>query len=166
MLDARALIEKHRSKGAFIDTNLLVLLLVGNVNRRRIRSFKRTQNFSIEDFELLNSLMSWFGELITTPHVLGQLSDLTDVPGTDLPRIRRLFKFMGEQAEEWYDPSRILVSDPIFERLGLTDAAIATVSSRGVLIVTADIDLQLAIQRRGADALNFNHARQLAWNWN
>ena len=42
MLDARTLIEKHRSKGVLVDTNLLVLLLVGSVNKRRMLSFKRT----------------------------------------------------------------------------------------------------------------------------
>ena len=70
MLDARALIEKHRSKGVLIDTNLLVLLLVGLVNKRRILDFKRTQNFTIEDFDILLRLVNWFGKLFTTPHVL------------------------------------------------------------------------------------------------
>ena len=32
MLDAAALITKHQGRGVFIDTNLLVLLLVGMVN--------------------------------------------------------------------------------------------------------------------------------------
>jgi hypothetical protein len=39
MLDARALIEKHQTKGVPVDANLLVLLLVGRVNRRRIPAF-------------------------------------------------------------------------------------------------------------------------------
>jgi hypothetical protein len=41
-LDAKALIEKHRAKGVLVDTNLLVLLLVGAVNKQRIPRFKRT----------------------------------------------------------------------------------------------------------------------------
>ena len=36
MLDAPALIEKHRSRGVLVDSNLLVLLLVGSVNKQRI----------------------------------------------------------------------------------------------------------------------------------
>jgi DNA-binding GntR family transcriptional regulator len=39
MLDAAGLIEKHRGKGVFVDTNLLVLLLVG-LKPRRIPNFK------------------------------------------------------------------------------------------------------------------------------
>ena len=141
----------------------MVLYLVGLVNRQRILTFKRTQNFTIEDFDLLTDLIGWFGKLVATPHVLSQTSDLTDLPGKELVEVRRLFKVAVDQIDESYDPSRVLVSDPVFERLGLTDAAIAKVCSRGVLVVTADVELQLEVQRKGADALNFNHVRPLGW---
>jgi hypothetical protein len=59
MLDARALIEKHRSMGVLVDSNLLVLFLVGQVNKRRILQFKRTQDFAIEDFDTLSRLIDW-----------------------------------------------------------------------------------------------------------
>ena len=134
MLDARALIEKHRAKGVLVDTKLLVLFLVGAVNKRRILEFKCTQNFTIEDFDLLERLIDWFGRLIATPHVLSQVSDLADLPGRERRSIRQLLKVVVERIDESYDPSRTLVSDPIFERLGLTDAAIATVCSRGILV--------------------------------
>lgn len=156
--------SKAPRKGALFDTNLLVLFLVGAVNRQRIPKFKRTQSFTTEDFDLLTRLIAWFGKLIATPHVLSQASDLTDLRDKELAEVRRKFKLIVDQAEESYDESRALVADPIFERLGLADAAIATVCSRGVLVVTADLDLYTAVQSRGADALNFNHVRHLAWN--
>ena len=164
MLDAAALIEKHRAKGTLVDTNLLVLFLVGAINKQRILSFKRTQDFTIEDFELLARLIDWFGKVFPTPHVLSQASDLTDLHGKKLREIRQKFKLVVEQIEESYDPSRVLVADPIFERLGLADADIATVCSREVLVLTADVNLQLAVQHRRWDALNFYHVRQLAWD--
>jgi hypothetical protein len=164
MLDARALIEKHRSKGVLVDTNLLVLLLVGLVNKNRILDFKRTQNFTIEDFHTLSRLVDWFGKLVTTPHVLSQVSDLTDLSGKDLAMIRGLFGSRVEQMEESYEPSNLLVTHDLFSRLGLTDAAIATVCSKGTLVLTADLNLHIALQHSGTDALNFNHVRPLAWN--
>ncbi|MGH9612954.1 MAG: PIN domain-containing protein [Bryobacteraceae bacterium] len=164
MLDALALIEKHQSKGVLVDTNLLVLFLVGLVNRQRIVSFKRTQNFTVHDFDLLARLIGRFGKLYATPHVLSQVSDLTKLPGKELREIRSLFKLLVEKIEESYEPSRVLATDPIFERLGLADAAITRVCSQGILVLTADFDLHHALELRGADALNFNHARQLGWN--
>jgi acyl-CoA synthetase (AMP-forming)/AMP-acid ligase II len=116
MLDAVALIDKHRSKGVLVDTNLLVLFLIGLVNKRRILSFKRTQDFTIEDFDPLSRLIYWFGKLVTTPHVLSQVSDLT----------------------ESHEEGKMLVSHPLFSRLGLADAAIATVCTRGTLVLTTD----------------------------
>jgi hypothetical protein len=92
MLGAKALIEKHRAKGVLVDTNLLVLFLVGTVNRQRIANFKRTGDFTIEDYELLARLIGWFGKLIATPHVLSQVSDLTDLTGKELVASRALFK--------------------------------------------------------------------------
>ena len=163
MLDAAALIEKHRAKGVLVDTNLLVLFLVGRVNRRRILNFKRTGDFTIEDYDLLARLIAWFGKLIATPHVLSQVSDLTDLTGNELTAIRELFKVLVEKVEESYDTSRLLVGDPAFKRLGLTDATIATVCSRGVLVLTADAELHVALQERAIDALNFNHIRPLGW---
>ena len=163
MLDATALIEKHRAKGVLVDTNLLVLFLVGRVNRRRILNFKRTGDFIIEDYDLLVRLIVWFGKLIATPHVLSQVSDLTDLTGNELTAIRELFKVLVENIEESYDTSQLLVGDPAFKRLGLTDAAIATVCSRGVLVLTADAQLHFALQARDIDALNFNHIRALEW---
>jgi hypothetical protein len=163
MLDARALIDKHRSKGVLVDTNLLVLLLIGSVDKRRILASKRTQSFTIEDFDLLSGLIDWFGKVVTTPHVLSQVSDLTDLPGKDLQTIRNLFNSLLDHMEESYDASSILVTHDFFSRFGLADSAIATVCTRGILVLTTDLKLQLALQQVGADALNFNHVRELGW---
>jgi hypothetical protein len=163
MLDARALIEKHRSKGVLVDSNLLILFLVGTVNRRRILDFKRTQNFTVEDFDTLSSLVSWFGRLYATPHVLSQVSDLTDLAGKELTIVRTLFASLIETMGEYYDPSKELITDSLFSRLGLADTAIANVCSRGLLVITADLNLHLALEQRGAEALNFNHVRPLGW---
>jgi hypothetical protein len=167
MLDARALLEKHRSKSVLVDTNLLVLLLVGIVKTRRILEFKRTSGFTIRDFELLASLIATFSRLVATPHMLGQVSDLADLPGGELRQIRQLFRsIVQEQIDESYEPAGQLVNHSTFELLGLTDAGIATVCSQGILVLTADVKLQLALQSRGGDAVNFHHVRAFAPNWN
>jgi hypothetical protein len=93
--------------------------------------------------------------------VLSQVSDLTDLTGNELAAVRRLFKLLVEKTEEHYDASRLLVGDPAFERCGLTDAAVAAVCSRGILVLTTDLRLHLALQERDIDVLNFNHIRSL-----
>ena len=57
----------------------------------------------------------------------------------------------------------MLVQNPTFERFGLGDASIAAVCKRNVLVLTADLQLQVALELLGLDALNFNHVRALQW---
>lgn len=165
MLDATILLRKHRAKGLFLDTNLFVLWLVGIVNRGRIEQFKRTQNFTVGDFELLLRVLQWFGPpLVSTPHVLSQVSNLTDLSGPELARVRRLFKSTVDIIDEQYDPAKALVQDAMFERFGLGDVSIAAVCHRNVLVLTADLQLQIALASLGLDALNFNHLRVSHWS--
>lgn len=84
--------------------------------------------------------------------------------GDDPTAIRELFKLLVVQdIEEAYDESRVIVGDPTFTRFGLADTAIAAVCSRGILVLTTDVQLQLALQARDIDALKFNHIRPLGW---
>jgi hypothetical protein len=69
MTDVDGLINKHRGTGLFIDTNLLLMYLVGQTNRDRIPIFKRTRQHTPEDFDLLERLTQ-FDTLVTTLHVL------------------------------------------------------------------------------------------------
>jgi len=159
MLDAPGLLAKHAGRGVLVDTNLLLLLFVGAVNRKRIETFKRTAAFTAADYDLLLGLAGHCGRLVTTPHVLAQVSDLAELQGKERDMLRLLFKTVVEDADECYDSARDVIADPIFLRLGLTDAAIASVCSRGILVLTADVELHLELQRRGLDAINFNHLR-------
>jgi hypothetical protein len=166
MQDAGALIEKHRGKGVLVDTNLLVLLLVGEVNPSRISRFKRTEGYTVDDFLMLKDLLQWFGPpLVSTPHVLSQVSDLTDLPREEGIAIRLLFRSVASaRIEETYDTARDLVAHPLFDRFGLGDAAVAAVCQRKIVVLTADVQLQIALERTGLDAINFNHVRQMRWN--
>jgi len=164
MLDAGSLIGKHRTKGVLLDTNLLVLYLIGKVNPRRILNHKRTASYELNDFYLLDSLVGGFGKLITTPHLLSQTSDLAALDGEERWVSRLVFKAMIQDMDERYDQSRLVVEDPFFRLLGLADAAIAMACQNNLLVLTDDLDLHRALAERGADALNFNHVRQLAWS--
>lgn len=154
MLDANSLIEKHLTKGVLLDTNLLVLYLIGKVNPRRILNHKRTANYELSDFRLLDYLVGRFGKLVTTPHLLSQTSDLAALDGAERGKCRSMFKTM----------IRLLVEDPVFNHLGIADAAVVVASQNKLLVLTDDLDLHRALTQRGADALNFNHVRQLAWS--
>ena len=164
MLDSEQLLVHHRGRGVLLDTNLLVLLMVGRVNPNRIPNFKRTQNFDLEDLQTLELLVAWCGgKLVATPHILSQVSDLTDLTGTELERVRKLFRSTVQDLDEFRDPALQLVDNRSYSRLGLADASIESVCARKILVVTTDLDLYIALTSSGYDALNFNHGRALGW---
>ena len=165
MPDAATLIDRHRGAGVFVDTNLLVLLLVGSVNPHRIANFKRTQDYTVGDFRLLRRLVDWFGKpLVATPHVLSQVSDLTDLSGREAIAVRELFRSTVGVIDERYHEARSLVVHPLFQRFGLGDASVAAVCAQNIVVLTADVQLQVALGSLGLDAINFNHVRSLGWS--
>jgi rRNA-processing protein FCF1 len=163
MTDAFQLIRKHRGKGLLVDTNLLLLYLVGKTNPGRIQNFKRTRRYTVEDFDLLAEIIAQFRTLITTPHVLTELSNLGRLQGEEQLSFRSCFVDIIEQATEHRDDSRSVVKDPSFERLGLTDAAISALSRHNYLFLTDDMDLYITLMKRGVDVVNFSYQQQLRW---
>jgi hypothetical protein len=165
MTDVHQLINKHRGSGLLVDTNLLLLYLIGRTNKNRILNFKRTQAYTIDDFDLLNRFMAEFKVLITPPHVLTEVSNLGDLQRQEREVFRSCFVQIVEQSREHYDERLSAVQETCFRRLGLTDAAIAALASQGFLFLTDDLDLYLTLVEQRVDAINFNHLRPLNWKF-
>ncbi len=165
MTDVLQLIDKHRTSGLLLDTNLLLLYLIGRTNADRISKFKRTQAYTRVDFDLLERFIAEFRILITTPHVLTELSNLGNLRGQEREVLRTIFVNAVEGSREHYDESRLVVKESCFRRLGLTDAAIVALARRDYLFLTDDFDLYSTLVEQGADALNFNHLRSRDWQF-
>ena len=129
--------------GFFIDANLLVLLIVGSVNRHLIAKHRRLRRFTIEDFDSLINL-------------LGQHAD---------PERSRFFdrlKFIIQESKEIVVASTVASHNNAFKRLGLTDAVLLEVATAETPLVTVDLDLYLAALAKGQDAaVNFTHLQNL-----
>jgi hypothetical protein len=110
------LINQHRGSGLVVDTNLLLLFLIGRTNQNRISKFKRTQAYTIEDFDLLDRFMAEFKIPITTPHILTEVSNLGKLQGQEREDIRACFVRTIEESGEHFDESRMLVSEGCFHR--------------------------------------------------
>ncbi|MEQ1946792.1 MAG: hypothetical protein ABL995_06375 [Bryobacteraceae bacterium] len=156
--------EGQTGNGVLIDTNLLVLLVVGLVNPRRIEAFKRTRQYTAADFRLLNAALDGFRPLYATPQIAAEVSNLTDLGGIERVAARNVLKTI---VNEWTEPvvtSVAAVQGRFYERLGLTDSAIQIVSSeKKCSVLTDDLDLYLALSRLGVPVYNFNHLRERAW---
>ena len=154
------LIGRYRSTGLLMDTNVLLLYLIGKFDRSRIERFKRTAQFTAEDFDLLARLLAPFEVLRTLPHVLAEVNSLaSQLPEGVLKAFREHFRAeMGRLVED-YVRSADASSRPEFTDVGLTDAAVVYRSLRRYLVLTDDLPLYARLTGLGVDVLNFTAIR-------
>ena len=161
---------KRRLKGSthkkklLVDTNILLLYIVGSLSLDRIARHKRTDTFTIEDYLLLDALLRQFGGIVVTPNILTEVSNLlgyTDEKTRGSLLI--LLRSLAWISEEHYVRSLDAVETAEFSRLGLADASILSCPTEGLTVLTDDLHLYLALQRRGVEVINFNHLREGYW---
>lgn len=155
---------RRRSASVFVDTNLLLVLLVGALDPDQIARFKRTKAYTRDDYFLLVSFIGKYKHILTTPNVLTEVSNLMgQLSDPLLHRTRTSLARLAQDAREQYLPSKELVLDPNFAVLGLADASIAQAAGTDVTVLTADLPLYQRLSSAGHDVVNFNHLRSGSW---
>jgi rRNA-processing protein FCF1 len=166
--DTTTLIKSYKQKGILIDTNILLLWIVGSVNRQRISKFNRTEKFVPEDYDLLLRLLEYFlPKIVTTPNILTEVNSLANQIGE--PERSQCYTKLAQavvRLDEHYIESNIAVEVNSFTRFGLTDCGILELARGGThpegnryLVLTDDLKLAIHLQNSGVDAINFNHLR-------
>lgn len=151
-----------------IDTQLLILLIVGDTDRALISRHKRTKcAFVEEDFDLLERILGSASEVLVTPNILTEASNLIAQAGSlsvaDRARVMATFKRLLGCAKEEYVPSAEAGAHGAFARLGLADSASLVTGRKDVVVLTSDLDLYLEAAKVGP-AYNFNHMRMGGWS--
>lgn len=150
------------SRCVLLDTNLLVLLVVGLTSERLVGVHKRTQAYDRKSFELLRRVLAnGAAALATTPHILAETSNLASQCGEPARgRIAATLAQIIASADERYLTSRIATEHAHYARLGLTDAAILALLSSEMILLTDDALLHDAASRGGFEAVNFGHLQE------
>lgn len=153
-----------RGQTVFLDTNLLVVLLVGAMDVDQVERFKRTRAYSRDDYALLADFVGGFERMLATPNVLTETSNLLGQLSEPMRRraLVALGTLTGVCAEAYY-PSTELVRDPYFPVLGLSDTSIIRAGDTDLTVLTDDLQLYLRLSALGIEAVNFNHLRSGSW---
>lgn len=159
------LVKAHKDRGVLLDTNLLLVYLVGMFDPGRLTKFKRTAAFTPEDFYLLAQLLRFLGRIVTTPNILTEVNSFSN----QLPEaLKKAYyaKFARQIVlmDEHYVGSELVSSLASFARLGLTDLGIETLARDRYLVLTDDLKLTYHLHALGIGAINFNHVRDPSWN--
>lgn len=158
------IMNRFKPQGLLIDTNLFLLLLVGRYDIKCIDKHKRLSDYTIEDFNLLFNLINRLGlKLITTPHILTEITNLSDGFNDRTGKnFYNAFPILLRGIEEVTQESLNIIENNMlcFMRLGLTDSAIFESSQNNYLVLTVDFDLYSYISSNSFPVFNFNHLRK------
>jgi hypothetical protein len=150
--------------GLLIDTNLLVLFIVGTVNAQRIRDFKRTSGYDRAAYDLLIEVMASFTRLYTIAPVMAEVSNLTDLNGQERLAARQVLAETIAVVEEPHIASLRASKNRSYIDLGLTDAAISEAAREyKFAVLTDDLDLFLSLGSEGLPVAKFSHLRERNW---
>ena len=151
------------AKLALLDTNLFLLWLVGQRNTTYIGMHKRTNKFSIRDFENLNKFLVQMDEVATTSQVMVEVSNLlAQTDDEKRSELRLTFQAVLSLMPEHHQAARALANGQYFIRLGLTDAGLLDESLRDHLLVTADGPLHSTACELGHSCIHFNEIREFS----
>ena len=145
----------------FIDANLLVLLVVGSVDRGLIAKHRRLRGFTEEDYDLLLDMIRPVNRVYVTPNTLTETSNLIAYRGEpERSVLMDKLRVIIHESEEVVVASTAASSNSKFHQLGLTDAALLEVITAETPLITVDLDLYVAALEKGQDAaVNFTHFR-------
>ena len=153
-------LTRFYSSGIFLDTNLLVLLVVGRTNRSFIGSEKVTSSFTPAEYDDLVRLLRPFHRRFSLPHVFTETSNLLGKSsGQRRQAYFRTFARLIGEFEELTVESREPAEHPHFDRFGLVDLAILVAARDRLLIVTDDFRFADYAARRGAQVMPWRDRR-------
>lgn len=149
------------STSVLVDSNLLFVHVVGCTSREHVGRARRTEQYSVADFDLLQSTLAEFDEILVTPHVLAETSNLLGYLAEPLlSKARHTFAAILLPWQERFTPGSKLTGTPVYLRLGLTDSALFSTASASTTLLTDDLPLFIEVRRAGRSAINFTHLRQ------
>lgn len=151
------LILKYRNKGILIDTNLLLLYLIGSYDIEQIRDFKRTAHFNTDDFSNTLEFVESFEIKITTPHVLTEVSNLMGNRSEFFIMLESYIKL----SEEKFIFSKDVCQEPYFRKFGLADMVTLETAKNSYLVFTDDRPLFGYLTNLGLDVVSLDQIRTI-----
>lgn len=143
-----------------LDSNLLTLLVIGLVSEEQVPRCKRTKKYTADDFRLLADYLSQFENIVITPNIATETSNLIGVlHGKHLDKARQILARVLNTWNEHYIESISACNEENYLRLGLTDTAIILAAHRNLEVITDDLDLYLCLASKNIPTKNFTHMR-------
>ena len=151
------MIDRHHRDGAIVDTNLMLLYLVGRYDVNKIAKFRATRKYDASIFNLLAAILARFRTFYTTPNVITEGDNLSrQVDKAEWGAISRALRTLVAGLSEVAFPSANLVNHAVHAKFGVTDCSILSLASGRALVLTDDLNLTVELERRGRPVVNLS----------
>lgn len=158
------LYSKKKYDGLLVDTNVMLLFIVGKYDLDYIENFpfRRTAHYSKEDFEKLLNVFSRFKKIIITPHTLTELYHLSEkVHSFKIEEYFNVFINVLLGFDEIYVDKNIILETPNLHKFGVADFAILSLASdKKYLVLSDDYKLSGLLRSKNIDSLSIYDVRE------
>ena len=125
--------------GYFVDSNLLVLLVAGNLDQNLINKHRRLQKFSKDDYLRLLDKLEPVQSIYVTPNTLTEASNLLAQHGEpERSSLLDHLRLLIHKSKEIVIASDRASDRSEFKRLGLTDAVLLESIKPDIPLLTTD----------------------------
>ncbi|MGJ5181551.1 hypothetical protein ACQR16_32715 [Bradyrhizobium oligotrophicum] len=145
-----------------LDTNVLLLLIVGLASPSYIAKHKCLGGRTVNDFEILKLFLEDFQQAVTLPNVLTEVSNLLGQTHGPTQPLFDVLRHVIANLKEICIPSIQASRRPEFARLQLADCALMEVAKDDVFILTTDGPLHRALLAAEYKTANFTHYMEAA----
>lgn len=150
-----------------LDTNLLILLIVGNYDPNFISNCDLTSSYNKDDFQLLKRYLKLQSSIYITPEILAELSNQSFfLKDPKLRAYQEILVYQLTKIKEKYIPLGILLNNTeMFFKFGFTDLSIYELAKKeGYVVLTDDFKLHNILSTKKINTLSFNHIRGMVWD--
>ena len=148
---------RHLRAGVVVDTNLLLLMLVGRYDPKKLPAFRSTQKYSIRILEILEDLASLFRKIYATSNILTEVDNLSrQVAKAEWNGIGTALQTFAQETTEVQFPSNQLLAHEAHRGIGVTDCSILELATKDILVVTDDLRLTAQLERRRLGVINLS----------
>ena len=165
--EVRLFCEKKGKKKVILDTNLLLLLLVGTCDKDFISRCACISMYTSEDYELLVNTLRYFkAEIVITPHILAEFSDFfrRDVKEPKLSHYLHIVVAKLKNYSEEHIPLEIILGTKMSSllMLGFPDTSIIEAAKKiDAAILTEDTGLGLQADALGIPNIKFKAVKAM-----
>lgn len=122
-----------------IDSNALIILLLGIMDKKLINTHKTTSIYEIADFENLVNFIGDLSKLLVIPNVWTEVDNLLNsFSGTYRYKYLQAIKQIIVETSEKYLESQSIILHYNFEKVGLTDSILIEIGKECDCLITSD----------------------------